>query len=262
MPTKLYLLDGGNFTTDRSICTYNIGRGQKHVSQVYTAYIEHPEVKIVVDTGMDISVLPEERVKAWSPQQLDSQRIDNALRALGVKPEDIDIVINTHLHADHCSFNKLFTNATWLIQRDEFLQALTPEPFEPTYIRSTIQGTGPKPEFLNGDYNVVNGVQIISTPGHTEGHQSVTVETEKSGVFFITGDMCMVRENFEGSERTSREGWPPGAHNDLRQGMRSLRKLKKIMAETKAKKLKTCMPLYSHDSEEFAKWKHSPEHYE
>ena len=102
-----------------------MGRGQKHVSQVYTAFVDHPEAKILIDTGMDLSLLPEQRVRAWMPQQSQDQRIDNALRALGVMPEDIDIIVNTHLHIDHCSYNRLFKKATWLIQKEEYIEAIT-----------------------------------------------------------------------------------------------------------------------------------------
>jgi glyoxylase-like metal-dependent hydrolase (beta-lactamase superfamily II) len=263
MGTKIYLLDGGNHKSEKSICVLNTPPGVSFTMQVYTAYIDHPEAKIVVDTSLDLAYLPGTPFQNWNHPQTDSQKLPNALKSLGVKPEDIDIVINTHLHVDHCSYNKLFTKATWLVQEKELLNALAPEKWENGYIKAAVQSAvlaGLRPEMLNGDYNVAKGVNIVSTPGHTNGHQSVAVETD-GGVYVLTGDLCYVKENFVGSERTSPEGWPPGACNDKRENMDSLRRLKKFMAETQARTMKTCVPLFSHDGEEFPKWKHAPEYY-
>jgi 4-pyridoxolactonase len=259
MSTKLYLLDGGNHPADRSICILNGPKDQNYTMQVYSVFIDHPEAKIMVDTGLDTSMLKGTPFERWNHPQTEAQKMPGALKPLGIKPDDIDIVINTHLHIDHCSYNKLFTKATWLVQGKELLGGLSSGKWEGGYVKAAVQAsvqTGLKPEFLNGDYNALKGISIISTPGHTEGHQSVSVETD-SGVYVLTGDMCMVRENFDRPP----EGWPPGACDDRNEDMRSLRKLKKFMYETKAKTMKTCIPLFSHDGEEFRNWKHAPDFY-
>ena len=195
------------------------------------------------------------------PKQTPEQRLDNSLKKLGINPEDIDIVINTHLHADHCSFNGLFKNATWIINRNELKEALVPEPFEITYFRPCFD-VGLETKLIEGDYNVAKGVQILDTFGHTAGHISVSIETGNSGVLLITGDASMTKENLWGSERTSSIGWPCAPCLDQRAFMRSLEKLRDYVSSTKAKTMKTCSPIYSHDAEEFSKWKHAPFAYE
>ncbi len=203
---KVYLLDGGQFQQDQSIVTFAIGAGQKVWSQVYTAYIDHPESKIVVETGMDPDLWSPTLKQILVPKQEPEQRLDNALRKIGVKPEDIDIVINTHLHADHCSFNRLFKNATWIVNRNELKEALVPEPFEITYFRPCFD-VGLQTKLIEHDYPVVKGVDILETHGHTAGHIAVAVETERSGVFLFTGDAAMTKENFWAqSERRPRDG--------------------------------------------------------
>jgi 4-pyridoxolactonase len=258
---KVYIIDGGTFIQDKSIATFAVGIGQPMTSQVYSVYVDHPEAKIIIETGMDPDIWPPLVKQILKANQRPEQRLDNALKRLGVKPEDVDIVINTHLHADHCSFNRLFKNATWLIQREELRQAYVPEVHEITYVRECFD-VGLKAELLDGDYEVVKGVTILDTRGHTAGHQSIAIETEKSGVFLITGDAAMTRENFYGSERTSPHGWPCSPVIDARQYMRSLAKMKRFVRETEAKTLKTCNIIFGHDHAEFQKLKTAPSFYE
>jgi 4-pyridoxolactonase len=261
MTTKVYLLDGGQFQQDQSIITFAIGAGEKVWSQVYSVYVDHPEAKIIIETGMDPDLWSPSLKQVLVPKQEPEQRLDNTLRIIGVKPEDIDVVINTHLHADHCSFNRLFKNATWIVHRNELKEALVPEPFEITYFRPCFD-VGLETQLIDKDYNVVNGIEILDTFGHTAGHISVSVETDKSGIFLFTGDAAMTKENFWGSERTSPKGWPCAPCIDQRAFMRSLEKMRDYVRSTKARTMKTCSPLYSHDSEEFNKWKHAPYAYE
>jgi len=257
----VYLLDGGQFQQDQSIVTFAIGAGQKVWSQVYTAYIDHPEAKIVVETGMDPDLWSPMLKQILTPKQEPEQRLDNALLRIGVRPEDIDIVINTHLHADHCSFNRLFRNATWIVNRNELKEALVPEPFEITYFRPCFD-VGLQTKLIENDYSVAKGVEILNTHGHTAGHIAVSVETEKSGVFLFTGDAAMTKENFWGSERTSPQGWPCAPCLDQRAYMRSLEKMRRFVESTKARTLKTCAPIYGHDADEFSRWKHAPHAYQ
>jgi 4-pyridoxolactonase len=258
---KVYFIDGGLFQQDQSIVTFAIGAGEKVWSQVYSIYVDHPEAKIMIETGMDPELWSPMLKQILVPKQLQEQRLDNSLKRLGVKPEDIDIVINTHLHADHCSFNRLFKRATWIVHANELKEALSPEPFEITYFRPCFD-VGLEKKLIDGDYSVVKGVEILDTFGHTAGHVSISVETENSGVFLFTGDAAMTKENFWGSERTSPKGWPCAPCLDQRAFMRSLEKMRNYLTATKARLGKTCYPIYSHDSAEFSKWKQAPYAYE
>ncbi len=261
MGNKVYFLDGGQFQQDQSIVTFAIGAGQKVWSQVYSLYVENPEAKIIIETGMDPDLWSPMLKQILVPKQTPEQRLDNALKKIGVKPEEIDIVINTHLHADHCSFNGLFKNATWIVHREELKEALVPEVFEITYYRPCFD-VGLETKLIQGDYNVLKGVQILATVGHTAGHISISVETDGSGVFLVTGDASMSKENFWGSERTSPKGWPCAPCLDQKAYMRSLERLREYVQSTKARTMKTCMPIYSHDAEEFGKLKAAPHFYE
>ena len=261
MGNRVYLIDGGQLQQDQSMVTFAIGAGQKIWAQVYSVYIENPEAKIIIETGMDPDSWSPKLKQILIPKQTPDQRLDNALKKIGVKPEDIDILINTHLHAEHCGFNRLFKNATWIVHREELKEALVPEVFETTYFRPCFD-VGLATKLIGRDYEVAKGVSILETPGHTDGHISIAVETDKSGVFLFTGDAAMSRENFWGSERTSPVGWPCATSMNQRASMRSLERIRDYVESTRAKLMKNCEPIYSHDSEEFGKWKHAPQAYE
>ncbi|MGI0080287.1 MAG: hypothetical protein ACRECH_11745, partial [Nitrososphaerales archaeon] len=155
----------------------------------------------------------------------------------------------------------IFVNATWLVQRNELMEAMVPEVHEVTYVKTCFD-VGLKTKLLDGDYEVVKGVHILDSRGHTAGHQSVAIETEKSGVFLVTGDASMSKDNFPGESKISLQGWPCSPVLDAKAYMRSLERLKEYVDSTKARMHKTCTLLYGHDHEEFQKLKLSPNFYE
>jgi glyoxylase-like metal-dependent hydrolase (beta-lactamase superfamily II) len=131
-----------------------------------------------------------------------------ALLRLGVKAEDIDIVINTHLHADHCGGNTMwqndalvptFPNAKYLIQRLEWADALLPnERTRATYLPENYQ---PLPEtdqleIINGDTRVTGEVRTAVARGHTRAHQVVILESRGETALFVA-DMSTLHYHLE-----------------------------------------------------------------
>ena len=123
------------------------------------------------------------------------------LDRLGVAPSDIDLVINTHLHFDHCGGNTMhkdeglaasFPNATYVVQRQEFEDATHPsertqasyfeENWKPLLDRGQV-------DLLDGQHTVCEGIECVPTPGHTLGHQSVKIQSDEETIFFL-GDLC------------------------------------------------------------------------
>jgi N-acyl homoserine lactone hydrolase len=165
-------------------------------------YIEDKENnnKILVDTGMCSTEHAEKHHYSGSKQE-ENERIDLALRKKGIHPDEINIIILTHLHWDHCQNLHLFKNAKCYIQKEEMEFAKKPLP---TYYSSYEKGKlNLKPAFANIDFNLLNGdqeivpnVEVFLTPGHSPGHQSVLVKTEK-GNYVIAGDAVMCYENLE-----------------------------------------------------------------
>jgi glyoxylase-like metal-dependent hydrolase (beta-lactamase superfamily II) len=120
------------------------------------------------------------------------------LEKLGVKAGEVDIVIDTHLHGDHCGGNTYregeevkatFPNAEYVVQRLEYADAYLPnERTRGTYYRENfvpLLANG-QMRLLDGDTEIVPGVRTVLTPGHTPGHQSVIIESGGECALFVS----------------------------------------------------------------------------
>ena len=151
---------------------------------------------ILVETGVG----DKERVRAQSSPASEGTLLDE-LRALGVAPEDVDVVVNTHLHADHCGWNTkrdeggewapTFPRARYLIQRGEWDAAVRPnERTRATYLPENIlplESAG-RLDLVDGETRVTDDVTIIPTPGHTHDHASIVIASGSERAIYI-GDM-------------------------------------------------------------------------
>ncbi|UWG98909.1 N-acyl homoserine lactonase family protein [Dehalobacter sp. DCM] len=185
-----------------------------------TYYLEGNGHKIIVDTGGSI---PEG--ERWQPySRLEEEELDYALLAIGVLPEEIDLVILTHLHWDHAGNNRLFPNARFVVQKKELDYLLAPEPkikagFETDLVMET------KYDTVDGDCEIIPGISVLLTPGHTTGMQCVVVKTA-SGQYVLGGDLITLFENWEAIPHI-----PGGVHYDLSVVMESLNKIDKLNAK-------------------------------
>lgn len=138
---------------------------------VYGYVIDHPDGAIVVDTGVGFGNDFIDEV--YAPQRI---RLDEALIGVGVDPTSVVAVVNSHLHFDHCGQNPMLHDSTvpFFVQQSEVDQVER----DPFY---TDAGWALPPlsqrRLLDGDLTIAEGVRILSTPGHTAGHQSVVVES-------------------------------------------------------------------------------------
>jgi len=181
---------------DKSMLTYRLGFGESFKQVVYAWYIEGPKERIIVDTGISAEYLIEKR--GFPAKNIQS--IESGLNSLGLSPADIDLVILTHLHSDHVAEGRKFTEAKFIVQKDELEFAQNPHPtVAMQYLSELFEGLNF--EVVEGDTPVCDEVSVISTPGHTPGGQSVTVKTSE-GTAIISG-LCTIRENFD----------PPGPFN-------------------------------------------------
>ena len=210
---KLWVLYLGNFWfPDKGVITPGIDVGKPWCGPILGWYVEHSDAKIVIDTGMDPDwrdKWPKELLGAPAgPKLRPEDHIVSRLKEIGVKPDDIDIVINTHLHTDHAGGNRFFRNATFVVQKDEIRYAYFPDRTTPTpgYARSDFDHPL-RYHGVTGDYEVVKGIKLIRTPGHSPGHQSVVLKLEQTGTVVITGDAVFGRENLGPPIILSNVGW-------------------------------------------------------
>jgi glyoxylase-like metal-dependent hydrolase (beta-lactamase superfamily II) len=196
-----------NIELDMSAMTYRFNYGKKKFLPCYCWYIEGADKHILVDTATDAKFatefrgIPAEKIASF----------EDALAGVGLKPGDVDIVIQTHLMWDHCANTLKCKNAKIIVQEEELRFAFSPHPIlVPTYKKSLFKDLDFK--MVRGWQEIFPGIELIPTPGHTPGCQSVSVKTNK-GRAIITG-FCCVKENFEPPEEV-REIMPviaPGIH--------------------------------------------------
>jgi glyoxylase-like metal-dependent hydrolase (beta-lactamase superfamily II) len=130
------------------------------------------------------------------------------LAAIGVAPEEIDVVINTHLHADHCGWNTryageelvpTFPNAEYLIIRDEWQAALAPnERTRATYLEENLLPLErhSRLNLVDGEHKLTGEVTIVPAPGHSPGHAHVVLSSAgETGIY--TGDIAQVAVQLE-----------------------------------------------------------------
>jgi glyoxylase-like metal-dependent hydrolase (beta-lactamase superfamily II) len=160
--------------------------------------IESEGKRILVDTGFGDKLSPKER-QIWSIA--GENRLVGDLRRLGFAPEDIEIVINTHLHSDHCGGNTIlregevvptFPHAQYWIQRLEWADACYPnERTRATYLAENFVPLERHNQLrlLYGDARVTSEVRCIVTRGHTRAHQSVVIESDGKTAIYL-GDLA------------------------------------------------------------------------
>jgi len=141
--------------------------------------IEHPRGRVLVDTGL-IDSTPE-LDEQWSPR-FDPELI----------PRDVVFVINTHLHFDHCGGNRLFAGVPIYVQRLE-REAARAEDYT---IPEWVDFDGARYVEVEGEEELLPGVRVVPTPGHTPGHQSVLVETD-AGLIVVGGDVAYSWSEFD-----------------------------------------------------------------
>ena len=155
---------------------------------VYVHFIDHPDARVLVDTGMT----------ELRPEVAD---LDPRLHPLSEQTFDlagIDIVVNTHLHYDHCGGNHLFADKPIYVQRQELDDARSEDDYT---IREWVDAPGVQYVPVDGALELLPGLRLVLAPGHTRGSQVVVVETGARPVV-ICGDtaVCFAELDEPGTE--------------------------------------------------------------
>ena len=199
--TGYQLLDKAQYATFRQ------GAGTIIEHPVFCFLIEGHGRKVLVDTGLSET---EQSVKYHhSGRQDPGQAIHDQLSSIGVGTDEIDTIIFTHLHWDHCYNVDKFPDARLVVSEIEYRFALNPTP--PYWMTYEHPNCGQEPpwkdryfDLVQGEEEIVEGVRVFPTPGHSPGHQAVSVRTS-AGIYIIAGDLFFVKENLQPDPE---RGWP------------------------------------------------------
>jgi glyoxylase-like metal-dependent hydrolase (beta-lactamase superfamily II) len=208
MNTGFIRLDKGAYITPAD------GHGIEVEVPTWAFFITDGKRKILVDTGMSKTEKAD-----WHHRgsyQPEGFRIDERLRKLGVGPGEINAVLFTHLHWDHCSNMKLFSNAKYYVHTRELAFARNPHVL--FYKSYESRKLGVVPPFEGVEFQVVDGefryndfLTLFPTPGHCPGHQSVEVKTDQ-GVYIIAGDAVFADENLKPDKHRNLPFTPMGRY--------------------------------------------------
>jgi N-acyl homoserine lactone hydrolase len=203
-----------------TFCYMNFS-GKKEWFPIYAWLIEGGGKTILVDVACDAEEM--KRASVLKAPYENITTMEEALGRFGLVPAAVETVILTHLHGDHALNIRKFTHAAIYVQEAELAFAKHPHPlFAGTFPAGRFDGI----DFttIRGDYPFADGIEIMLTPGHTPGTQSVSVQTE-TGKAIICG-ACSLPENFVCTQGPA-EVVPPGLHVDPLQGYDSFLRVKR-----------------------------------
>ena len=144
---------------------------------VHGFLVTYPGGAILVDSGVGG---PANWLTDW---RVVNRSVADALDEHGMTPGDVGLVVNTHLHFDHCGQNAVFKHAAFYVQRAELDRARRESP----QLTDWFDFMDARFELLDGDAEILPGLSVLATPGHTAGHQSVLVTTG-NGTEVLIGD--------------------------------------------------------------------------
>jgi N-acyl homoserine lactone hydrolase len=223
---RLYILNCGEGVAgdiSRWSPGVNVGKPMDFVDNCYL--IKHAQGWLLWDTGVTDAIAampegqrpPDPRMTHWKrPKTLASQ-----LAELNVKPSDIKFVAVSHAHPDHIGNIPMFPQSMVLVQQAEY--------DSPTPFGQALQAGASAVMKLEGDHDIFGdgSVTIISTPGHTPGHQSLLVKLPKTGALLLSGDAVHFKSNWENRGL-------PAINFDKDKTAASMQRMADIMAKEKA----------------------------
>lgn len=152
--------------------------------------IRHAQGLVLVDTGIGTG-------NQWIDEHYNprGRAVREALRGAALDPDAVRLVINTHLHWDHSGQNASFPNVPIVVQQAEWDVAWD----EGFTVTEWLDFEGARYQRVSGDAELMPGLRVLSTPGHTPGHQSVSVDTD-DGLVLIVGQAAQDARTFATSE--------------------------------------------------------------
>jgi N-acyl homoserine lactone hydrolase len=219
---KITALKLGSLRVNKSSMLYMTGFDEMLTLPVWAAAVEGSGQKILIDTGIsDHARWDRELDPCWRDPD---ETIEAALAEIGWRTSDVDLVVNTHLHFDHAENNTKFRKSRFAVSRVEWEFAQQPIPSQAKLY--DFSWTDECVSYLDyelisvDDYDLLPGLRVIQTPGHSRGHQSVVVNTAE-GIVCVVGDAACLPESFSGPI-------PPAGATSIEDGFKSLQRIRSV----------------------------------
>lgn len=211
----LYRFNSGDWTLDYSTMVQMRGHGEPYEGACPFYLVEHDDGTVLFDTGVsyEMATDPESYGQHGAPHMvefvktldIDESRTPTALLDdAGYEPGDVDYVVMSHLHTDHAGNIDAFPDAEFLVHEDELRYAMWPTaPSQAAFYLDGDLEALRSPQYdvtaVSGRYDLFDdgSIEVVPTPGHSPGHQSMVVELEDEGTVILGGDVANLQAGFE-----------------------------------------------------------------
>jgi glyoxylase-like metal-dependent hydrolase (beta-lactamase superfamily II) len=201
---KMHILSGGRLRMRKSVYLPSADRSETIELPVNCVLLRHSQGNVLFDTGCHPSTVDDAEArwgtmaKAMTPIGRPEDNVVSELAKLNLAPTDIDVVVNSHFHSDHCGCNEFFKRATVICHRRELEAAQAADAVQKGYLPVDWQQPMPietveSQRDLYGDGRIV----LLPLPGHTAGTLGALVGTERSGEFLLAADAVPLRANLD-----------------------------------------------------------------
>ncbi len=216
----------GKIQVDLGIMTYRMNYGIKEWIPMVSWYIKAGDKNILIDTGIS----SRRSAELTEAQIVDMTDLEEGLNRVGIAAGEVDLVIQTHLHYDHSGNTYRCKNARVIVQKSELEYAQAPHPmqgylYDPALLRDL------RFEVVEGDHQILPGIEVIHLPSHTPGVQAVSVNTAEGKV--VISGICCIGANFNPPEplrdHQKKHYWkiiPPGNFINLYDAYNNMLRLK------------------------------------
>ena len=252
---KMHVLSGGRLRVRKAMYDANAVRGETLDVPVSCVLLRHREGNVLFDTGCHPGVAENAEAhwgglaKIMTPVMHPGDNVITALGGIGLSCDDIDVVICSHLHADHCGCNTFFKRASFVMHAKEVAAARAPDAEAAGYLASQWEKAAPI-DMLDGERDLFGDgrIVLIPLPGHTPGTTGALAALDKSGTFLLASDTVSLRSTLD-TGIIPRNTW-------------NAETLEKSLAEVRRIEARGATVLCGHDAAQYASLRKGTDAYE
>lgn len=201
---KMHILSGGRLRMRKSVYLPDADRSESIELPVSCVLLRHAQGNVLFDTGCHPGVLQDPAARWGSmasmmaPIGRPEDNVISELATLGLQPDDIDIVVNSHFHTDHCGCNGFFQRATVFCHYRELEAAQAPDAVQNGFLPADWQHPMPM-QAVHGEHDLFGDGRLIllPLPGHTAGTMGALVTLDRDGSFLLAADAMPLQANLD-----------------------------------------------------------------
>jgi glyoxylase-like metal-dependent hydrolase (beta-lactamase superfamily II) len=252
---KMHLLSGGRLRMKKHVYQPDADRSETVELPVSSALLRHAQGNVLFDTGCHPSVVQDAEARwggvarAMTPIMGPDDNVVAQLSCVGLGPDDIDVVVCSHFHPDHCGCNAFFRKATVVVHADELAAAKAENAQAAGYL--PVEWDQPNPmDLIEGQKDLFGDgrVTLIPLPGHTPGLTGALVTLDRDGAFLLASDAVSLSSSLD-TDVVPKNTWNVDLHH------RSIAEIRKIRAAG-------ATVLCGHDDAQWASLKKGADAYE